>query len=110
MILGRYLLTSLILYINFYESVIEVGLGTHKGCTTHMFDLSTYKFKQLNTKNGINPEYFFTGTYIDNCFEYENLCKSDNIMPTILDEKYKKYDFNKVIHEQCQELIVKERS
>ena len=44
-ILSRYLLTSLVLYLEFYNHVIEGGDGKFERCTAPMVNLDTYKFK-----------------------------------------------------------------
>ena len=55
MILGRDILKSLGLNINFSDDVIEANNGTFKQWTVHMVDLITYEFKDLNTGK-ITPE------------------------------------------------------
>ena len=48
-IIGRYILISLLLNINFSKRVIEAGGGPLKGYTSPMIYLGEYKFKYLNT-------------------------------------------------------------
>ena len=55
-ILGRHLITLLVLDIEFSENFIIDGEGTYKGCSTPMVDVSNYEFniitvKRLNWKN-----------------------------------------------------------
>ena len=44
MILGRDLLTALVLNLKFYEHVFETDYGPLKGSTAPMVDLGTYEF------------------------------------------------------------------
>ena len=48
MILGTYLLTTLVLSLELSEHVIEVDDGTLNVSTTPMVDLGAYEFKYLN--------------------------------------------------------------
>ena len=48
MILGRVILTELVLNIEFSEQVIEAYNGPFNGSTTPMIGLGTYIFKYLN--------------------------------------------------------------
>ena len=50
MILCRYLLTALGLDINFSENITIGDGGSHKRCSAHMANLSSYKFKPLTDK------------------------------------------------------------
>ena len=52
MILGRYLLTALVLYLKFLENIILGGDGPFKGWSAPMVDISTYDFKPV-TENKI---------------------------------------------------------
>ena len=54
-ILGIYLLTELVLNLNFYDHIIEADDGPFIGATTPMVDLGTYLFNYLNTGK-IKPE------------------------------------------------------
>ena len=58
MILSRYLLTSLLLYLKFSDHVIQAYDWTFKGSTAPMVDMGTYEFKDLNTET-ITPEESF---------------------------------------------------
>ena len=70
MILGRYLLTILGLNLKWSDHVIEAYDVTFKGYTAPMFDLGTYKFKDLTTGN-ITPEELFTNAYAEEIHESE---------------------------------------
>ena len=48
MILGRYLLTALVLYFKIYKHVTTGGDRPFEGCTAHMLDFSTYDYNSLN--------------------------------------------------------------
>ena len=69
-ILGRYLLTGLVLNLIFSEHVIEADDETFKGPTTPMVYLGTYIFKILNTEK-ITTEESFTGAYVEEVYELE---------------------------------------
>ena len=68
MILGRDILTELVLNIKFSEHIIEANYGPFKGSTTPMVDLGTYMFKYLN-KGKITPEESFTNAYVQELYE-----------------------------------------
>ena len=55
MILGRYLLTKLGLYLKFSEHVIIGGDGLYEGWLAPMDDVTDYEFKYLTDKI-IKPE------------------------------------------------------
>ena len=55
MILGRDILTALVLDLELSDYIIETNDGPIKGSTEPMVDLGTYEFKYLNTGN-ITPE------------------------------------------------------
>ena len=55
LILGRYLLTALWLYLKLSDHVIDADGGTLKWYTAPMVDLGTYEFKDFNTGK-ITPE------------------------------------------------------
>ena len=55
MILGKYLLTELVLSLKLSDHIIKAYDGPFKGYTTPMIDLGTYEFKDLNTDK-ITPE------------------------------------------------------
>ena len=64
MILGRYLLTFLVLKLRLYYHGIEADDGTFKGSTSIMVGLDTYEFKYLETGK-ITPEVSFTNAYVE---------------------------------------------
>ena len=49
-------------------------------------------------------------TYIEECFESENICSWTNILCKILDAKYEKTDLNKVMNKKCQKLSEYQRN
>ena len=49
-------------------------------------------------------------TYVEEINEPEQVCTSTKILRTILDNKYGKSDINKVMKNQCQHLIEKQRN
>ena len=55
MVLGRDILTALLLHPKFSYQVMEADGGPLKGYTAPMVNLGTYGFKYLNTGN-ITPE------------------------------------------------------
>ena len=61
-ILGRYLLTTLLLNLKLSDHVIEANDVPLKGSSTPMDYLGMYEFKYLNTNN-ITPEESFTNSY-----------------------------------------------
>ena len=64
MILGRYLLTVLGLYISFSDRVIVVSKGQYEGCSALMFDVSNYGYTHLMDKT-IELEESFLSFYVD---------------------------------------------
>ena len=59
MILGRYLLTDLVLNLKLSDYIIGAYDGTFKGMMSPMVDLVKYEFKYLNTGK-ITPKELFT--------------------------------------------------
>ena len=55
MILGRDLLTTLVLDLKFYKNVIYGGEGPYKGCSASMVDVKNYDFNILTAKK-VRPE------------------------------------------------------
>ena len=49
MILGRDILTALVLNLEFCDHIIEGNDGPFKGSMAPMFDMGTHEFKDLNT-------------------------------------------------------------
>ena len=75
MILGRDILTELLLNIKLFEHVIEADDGPFNGSTTPMVDLGTYIFKDLNIEK-ITPEESFTNDNGKEVYESENVCNA----------------------------------
>ena len=68
MILVTYLLTILVLILNFYKHIIEGGDGRFEGSTAPVIDLGMYWFKYLNTVK-ITLEEYFIDSYVEEFFE-----------------------------------------
>ena len=68
MILGRYLLTQLVLNLKFSNHVTESDDGPFMRATTPMVDLGAYVFKDLNTGD-IKLEESFTDAYAEELYE-----------------------------------------
>ena len=68
MILGRYLIISLVLNIKPSKNVIKGGGETLKGFPSPMIDLGIYTFKDLVTDE-ITLEEPFMNAYIEELFE-----------------------------------------
>ena len=51
MIIGLYLLSALGLGIKIPRNIMEVGLGLHKGCMSHMVYIAIKIFKPLEEEN-----------------------------------------------------------
>ena len=71
-ILGRNLLTTLGLDLKSFDSGIVGGDGPHEGCLAPMFDISNYDYKTLTDKI-VKPEESFLYSYVNECFESENM-------------------------------------
>ena len=69
----------------------------NEGCTSHIVGISTYYYEPMNLKDRVKTEDSFMNAYIKECFESENICSSTKILQKILDKKYKKADFKKVM-------------
>ena len=108
MILGRYLLTALLLGLKFSENIILRGDGPCKGFSATMVDVITYDFKTL-TVNKVKPEESFINVCVDKCLESKVTITSARRIRRILDVKYKNADLNKVMGEQCQHLSPNKR-
>ena len=104
MILGRDLLTALVLDLKFPENLIIGGEGPYEGCLAPMSDLSRYRSKSLMYKI-VKLEESFINLYVGKCLGYESSISSTHIMRIILDAKYEKAHLNKVMTEQFQHLI-----
>ena len=55
MILGRDLLTALVMGLNFSENIFIGGEGSYEGCSAPMVDVSNYDFTSLTYKI-VKPE------------------------------------------------------
>ena len=108
-ILGQYLLTQLGLNIKFSEHVIKADDGPFYGSTTHMVDLSTYIFKDLNIGK-ITPEESFTNVYIEEVYGSEHVRTATKLLHVILYAKYEKSDLHKVMENQCQHSTITQRN
>ena len=95
MILGRYLITTLVLDLKFFDNFI-IG---REGCSSTMVDVSNYGFKSIIDKT-VKPEEYFINSYIDEDFESNNVIKSTRRMRRILDAKHEKYDLNEIMTKQ----------
>ena len=87
-ILGRGLLTVLVLDLNFSENIIISGERPYEGCLAPMADLSNYDFKSSTTKKVKMKEYFLN-PYDNECLESDSSISSTRRMRRILDAKYK---------------------
>ena len=66
MILGRYLLTALGMYLKFDENVIIGSKGPHEGCSSPMVEIRNYGFTSITDKK-VKPEESFINSYVDKC-------------------------------------------
>ena len=98
MILVRYLLTALVLYLKLSENGIHGREGPYKVCSAPMVDVDNYDFNILKAKT-FKPEESFINTYVSECFESDSAIRATHIMRRILDAKYEKLDLNKVMTE-----------
>ena len=64
MLLGRDLLTALVLYIKFSDNVIIVIKGPNEGCSSPMVDVSNYDFTYITDKT-VKLEESFINLYVD---------------------------------------------
>ena len=62
MILGRYPLTSLVLYLKCSNHAIEEGGGPVEICTAPMVDLGTHELKKIDTGRITTKEYFINAS------------------------------------------------
>ena len=56
MILGRYILYVLVIYIKFYKCTIVSGIVAYKGWNAPIFYLNDYCFKLYNAEVEIDPD------------------------------------------------------
>ena len=50
MIVGRYILTTMVIYLNCFTNNMQCVTGTYKGCTTPMIKSNEYEFEPKNGK------------------------------------------------------------
>ena len=55
-ILDRYLLMDMVLYLKSSWHVIAEGDVPHEGCADPMVDMSTYDYESLNLRDRVKPE------------------------------------------------------
>ena len=89
MILVRYLLTALGLYLKFSDRVIVGYKGPYEGFLAPMFDVISCGYAALTDKI-VQPEESFLNLCVNECFESENRISQTRKMRIILDTKYKK--------------------
>ena len=87
MILGRFQITALVLYLKFSGNIIIGGKGPYEGCLEPMVDLINYDFKYL-TKYIVKPEEPFINLYVDECLESKSSVTSTYRMRIISDATY----------------------
>ena len=107
MILGRYLIISLVLDIKFSDNVINGSIGPYEGCLLSIVDIGNYNFKSITDKI-VKPEESFINSYVNECLESNSAISSTQIMHIIIDAKHTKSDLNKVMTNQCQYLSTEE--
>ena len=108
MILGRYLLTTLVLDLKFNENVTIGGEGPYEGWSVPMDDVRSYDFTSTTDKT-VKPKESFINSHVDEWIEPDSEISSTRRMRRIIDTKYEKADLNKVTSEQCQHLNTIER-
>ena len=69
MILGRNILTDLVLDLKFSEKFVWGGERSYEGCTMPMADIITLKYKLLNIMTDITSEKEFTDVYVEENFK-----------------------------------------
>ena len=74
-ILGKDLLTALVLDIDFPDNVIIGGKGPYEGCSAHLIYLCNYDFTSITDKT-VKPEQYFINPYVKKCLEYESTISS----------------------------------
>ena len=104
-VLGRNILTVLLLNLKFSEHVIKSDyVPFFFKSTAPKVDFGPYQFKYLNTGEN-TPEEYFLNAYVDEVYELKHVLTSTKILRTIVYAKYEKVDLNKVMKNQCQHLI-----
>ena len=86
MILGRDLLTAMVLDIKFSENFIIGREGIYKGCSEPMVDVSNYYFNIITAK-AVKSEESIIDLYINECLESDSEISATRIMCGILDAK-----------------------
>ena len=71
--------------------------------------MGTYEFIDLNTGK-FSPEESFNISYAEEVYEQEHVRTSTKQLHVVLDAKYEKADFNKVMENQCQYLTEIQRN
>ena len=69
---------------------IELGVVPYNGWTSPMVNLAQYNFKLLDKKNKIPPKYNFMDSYVDECFELENIFTATKSIQNIIEARYEK--------------------
>ena len=94
MILGRDLLTALVLDLNFSSNIIIGGDGPYEGCSAPMDDLINYEFKPL-TEKIVKLEEFFINSYVNKCLGFKRTISYTRRIRIILDAEYEKANLKK---------------
>ena len=93
--------------LTFYENFISGREGPYEGCSAPMVDVSNYECNLIIDKK-VKPEESFINSYIDECLKSKIAISATRRMHRIIDAKYKNFNLNKVMTEQCQHLNTKE--
>ena len=93
MIIGRYLLSNLLIYLKVSTKTIEQIEGPNQGCSAPNVNIDDYDFEPINK----NMLPFSEESFLD---EYLNKCHESKPVRT------EKADLNKRINEHCQHLTV----
>ena len=100
-ILGRDLITALVLDLKFYDNVMIGRHGPYEGCLSLMVGVNNYNFKYITDKT-IKPKESFVNLFVHECLKPNSAKTSTRRMHRILDTKYEKSDLNNVMTEQCK--------
>ena len=95
MILGKELLTDLVLDLNISKHAITGGGRPHGICMAPVVDMSKFNYDSLNLKDNVKLEESFSDAYVEEVLKYENVRSSTKILNTVLYEKYDKTYLNK---------------
>ena len=93
MILGRDLLTELVLNLKLSNHIIEVDDEPFKVYTAPIVDLGTYQFTDLETSK-ITLKEFFINAQVTKVYESKHVRNSTERLHIILYPKYEKTDLN----------------